>query len=60
MPGGEAILVSEYGAMDGKTPGRLVLFKLDSEERSVLFRGGDADGSRRSRLAWFRGPGVES
>ena len=45
MPGGEAILVSEYGAMDGKTPGRLVLFKLDSEERSVLFRGGDADGS---------------
>jgi len=44
LPGGEAILVSEFGAMDGNTPGRLVLFTLDSEERRVLFRGGDADG----------------
>ena len=45
LPGGEAIVVSEFGAMDGNTPGRLVLFTLDSEERRVLFRGGDADGT---------------
>jgi hypothetical protein len=45
LPGDEAILVSEYGAMDGKKPGRLTLFTLDSEERRVLFRGGDADGA---------------
>jgi hypothetical protein len=44
LPGGEAILVSEYGAMEGDRPGDLALFVLDSDERRVLFRGGDADG----------------
>lgn len=44
LPGGEAILVSEYGAMSGEKPGLLSLFTLDDEERKVLFRGGDADG----------------
>jgi sugar lactone lactonase YvrE len=45
LPGGEAILVSEYGALEGTRPGALALFVLDTEERRVLFRGGDADGS---------------
>lgn len=48
LPGGQAILVSEYGAMEGNRPGRLSLFVLDSEERRVLFEGGDADGTRAS------------
>ncbi|MBJ20718.1 MAG: hypothetical protein GY910_07940 [bacterium] len=45
LPGGEAILVSEYGAMDGTRAGRLALFTLGSEERRVLFSGGEADGA---------------
>ena len=45
LPGGEAILVSEYGAMNGATPGALALLVLDTEERRELFRGGDADGT---------------
>ncbi len=45
LPGGEAILVSEFGSMDGTRPGRLSIFELASEERRVLFNGGDADGS---------------
>jgi hypothetical protein len=44
LPGDEAILVSEYGAMEGGRPGDLALFVLDSDQRRVLFRGGDADG----------------
>lgn len=44
LPGGEAILVSEYGAMSGEKPGLLSLLTLEGEERRVLFRGGDADG----------------
>ena len=46
LPGDEAILVSEYGAMEGDTPGSLALLVLDTEERQELFRGGDADGTR--------------
>lgn len=42
LPGGEALLVSEYGAMEGGKAGRLVLLTLASEERSVLYRGGAA------------------
>ena len=49
LPGGEAILVSEYGSMDGNKSGRLALFTLDSEERRVVFRGGDAEGAA---MAW--------
>ena len=45
LPGGEAILVSEFGAMEGDTPGGLALLVLDTEERRELFRGGDADGT---------------
>lgn len=48
LPGGEAILVSEYGAMEGDRPGRLALLTLADERRSVLFAGGDADGTRAS------------
>jgi hypothetical protein len=48
LPGGEAILVSEYGAMEGDRPGDLALFVLETEERRVIFRGGDADGSESS------------
>jgi len=44
LPGGQAILVSEFGDMEGKRAGRLSLFVLDSEARRVLFEGGDADG----------------
>ena len=44
LPGGEAILVSEFGAMEGDTPGGLALLVLDTAERQELFRGGDADG----------------
>ena len=45
LPGGEAILVSEFGAMEGDTPGGLALLVLDTERRRELFRGGDADGT---------------
>ena len=43
LPGEHAILVSEYGGMEGGTPGRLSLLVLDTEERRELFSGGDAD-----------------
>ena len=46
LPDGEAILVSEFGAMEGNTPGGLALLVLDTEERRELFRGGDADGTK--------------
>lgn len=46
LPGGEAILVSEYGGMEGDTPGGLALLVIESEERRELFRGGDADGAQ--------------
>jgi len=42
LPGGEAVLVSEYGGMLGEKPGDLALLALASDERRVLFRGGDA------------------
>lgn len=42
LPGGDAILVSEYGGMLGEKPGSLALLVLASDERRVLFRGGDA------------------
>jgi hypothetical protein len=46
LPGNEAILVSEYGSMAGDHSGDLAIFVLESEERRVLFRGGDAAGSQ--------------
>lgn len=45
LPGNEAILVSEYGAMEGNRPGRLSLLTLADESRKVLFEGGDARGA---------------
>ena len=44
LPGGAAILVSEYGGMLGEKPGDVALLVLASDERRVLFRGGDASG----------------
>ena len=41
LPGDQALLVSEYGGNEGQHPGGLVLFAIESEERRVLFRGGD-------------------
>ncbi len=48
LPGGAAILVSEFGSMEGDRPGDLALFVLETEERRVIFRGGDADGTESS------------
>ncbi len=45
LPGDEALLVSEYGAIEGGKPGDLALLVLATDERSVLFRGGDAKGA---------------
>ena len=45
LPGGDAVLVSEFGAMEGGHPGRLSMLVLASDERRVLFEGGDARGS---------------
>jgi len=42
LPGGAAIVVSEYGGMLGEKPGDLALLALDGDERRVLFHGGDA------------------
>jgi hypothetical protein len=48
LPGGEALLVSEYGAMEGGRSGGLALFDLIRDERHTLFRGGDAQGPARA------------
>ncbi len=40
LPGGEALLVSEYGAMEGDRAGGLALLVLDGSERRPLYRGG--------------------
>jgi hypothetical protein len=45
LPGGAAILASEYGGMLGEKAGSLALLVLQSDERRVLFRGGDASGA---------------
>lgn len=42
LPGGAALLVSEYGDLQGGRPGGLALFVLETDERRDLFRGGDA------------------
>lgn len=46
LPGGEAVLVSEYGAMEGGRPGRLSMLVLSDDTRRVLFEGGDAAGDQ--------------
>ena len=45
LPGGEAILVSEYGGMEGHVPGALALLVLETDQRRELFRGGAAGGA---------------
>ena len=52
LPGGEAVLVSEYGSMQGDRPGALSLFVLENERRHVLFRGGDAPETLPASLTW--------
>jgi len=46
LPGGEAVLVSEYGAMEGNRPGRLALLVIDTDERRELWNGGDDAGAK--------------
>jgi len=41
LPDGEHLLVSEFGSMQGARAGSLALFELASDERTVLYRGGD-------------------
>jgi hypothetical protein len=48
LPGGEAVLVSEYGAMEGNRPGRLALLVVATDERRELWNGGDADAAKAS------------
>lgn len=50
LPGGEALLVSEYGGLEGDEPGQLSLYVLATDERRELFRGGDM--TRRPLRAW--------
>ena len=45
LPGGGAILVSEYGGMEGRVPGALALLVLETDQRRELFRGGAAGGA---------------
>lgn len=45
LPSARAVIVSEYGSMEGTIPGRLSLFVLATDEKRVLFRGGDATGA---------------
>lgn len=44
LPGGRALVVSEYGALGESAPGALALFDLDATARRPLFRGGEAKG----------------
>jgi len=47
VPGTHLLIVSEYGALDGTRPGRLVLFDLATDARTVLYAGGgDAPADR--------------
>lgn len=43
LPGNEAILIGEYGTSAEDHSGGLVVFALDSEKRTTVFRGGEAD-----------------
>jgi hypothetical protein len=41
LPDGKHLLVSEFGSMEGERAGALALLELESEARTVLYRGGD-------------------
>ena len=45
LPGDQALIVSEYGEVEGGKPGTLALLVLATDTRRVLFRGGDATGA---------------
>jgi len=44
LPDHRSLLVSEYGSLEGTRAGSLSRLDLHDEARTVLFRGGDADG----------------
>ncbi len=44
LPGGEAILIGEYGA-SAEATGRLVVFELESEKQHTAYRGGQGKGA---------------
>jgi hypothetical protein len=43
LPGGYALIVSQFGAMDGTRPGSLAVFDLRSEELALRFAGSAGD-----------------
>jgi hypothetical protein len=43
LPGGQAILIGEYGASAEEHSGGLVVFELDSEVRRTVYRGGESN-----------------
>ena len=49
LPGGQAILIGEYGG-SSEVPGRLVVFELESEKQYTLFPGGQGNGA--SQPGW--------
>ena len=44
LPGGQAILLGEYGG-SSEVPGRLAVFELESEKQHTVFRGGQGNGA---------------
>jgi hypothetical protein len=46
LPGGAALLVSEFGGLMGERPGAIARLDLAGEARSVLYRGGDGGEAR--------------
>jgi hypothetical protein len=52
LPGGQAILVGEYGQSAESQPGGLVVFDLRTEERRTVFEGGRDGGTANSEPGW--------
>jgi hypothetical protein len=52
LPGGRALLVSEYGGMIEGKPGRISRFDLATGARTVLFEGGAPASGARPAPAW--------
>ena len=47
LPGGQAILIGEYGGSP-EVPGGLLVFELESEKQHTVFRGGQGNGAAES------------
>ncbi len=45
LPGGKALLVSQFGAMDGTRPGNVALFRIEGEALTPLFPTGGTGGT---------------